>query len=186
MEAGKLRTGHKVLIEDQPYLVVTYMLRPSSRGAAKMVTKLKNLLTGAAIEKTFPSSETLQEADISISRSQYLYNDGSNYMFMDNESFEQFEFPKEKLGDLVNYLKDGMDASIMKFNGNPINVEIAPTIKLKVTETTPGVKGDTATGGSKPATLETGITVSVPLFINEGDILVINTISGEYKERAKD
>jgi len=185
MEAGKLRNGNKVLMEGQPYIVVQYMLRPQSRGAAKMITKMKNLITGAVIEKTFPSSENLEEADVSLSRSQYLYSDGDNFIFMDNETFEQFEFLKDKLGDLVNFLKDGMDVSIMKFNGNPINVELPPTITLEVTATEPGVRGDTATGGTKPATLETGFVLSVPLFINQGDKIVVNTVTGEYRERAK-
>jgi len=184
MDAGKLRTGNKILLEKQPFVVLNYTLRPQSRGSAKMITKLKNLITGATIEKTFPSGENLPEADIVIARAQYLYNDGSNYIFMDNETFEQFEFSQEKLDNTTNYLKDGMDVSIMKFNGNPINVELPPTITLQVVETDPGVKGDTATGGNKPAKLETGVTVNVPLFINVGDNIVLNTITGEYKERA--
>lgn len=185
MDANKLRTGHKILLDKDPYLVVSYLLRPQSRGSAKMITKLKNLLSGSTIEKTFMSGENLDEADISQNRAQYLYNSGDDYFFMDNETYEQFEFSKDKLGDTVNYLKDNMEVSIMKFNGVPINVELPPTIVLEVAQTDPGVRGDTATGGNKPAILETGVRVSVPLFINPGDNLVINTVTGEYKERAK-
>ncbi|MBT4937413.1 elongation factor P [Candidatus Peregrinibacteria bacterium] len=185
MDANKLRTGHNILLNDQPNVVLNYTLRPQSRGSAKMITKLKNLLSGAVIEKTFMSGEKLTEADISKSRSQYLYKDGSNFVFMDNETFEQFEFSKEKVGDLEYFLKDGTDVSIMKFNDTPINIELPPTIALVVKETEPGVRGDTASGGSKPAVLETGATVQVPFFINPGDEVVVNTLSGEYKERAK-
>ena len=186
MDAGKLRTGFKILLDNDPFVVLNYTLRPQSRGSAKMITKLRNLLTGAVIEKTFGSSDTVYEADISQNKAQYLYNDGTNYVFMDNETYEQFEFSPEQLGDQVKFLQDNMDVSIMKFNGNPINAELPPTVTLEVTETEPGVKGDTATGGTKPATVETGAVVSVPLFVNAGDRLVINTTTGEYKERAKD
>ncbi len=185
MEAGKLRTGNKVLIENQPYTIIEYMLRPQSRGSAKMITKMKNLLTGSTIEKTFQSSENIQEADITLARAQYLYNDGTNYIFMDNDSFEQFEFSYEKLEGLTDFLKENMEVLIMKFNDSPINIELPSTVTLEVIQTDPGVKGDTATGGSKPATLETGVVISVPLFINPGDKVVVNTISREYKERAK-
>lgn len=185
MDANKLRTGHNILLNDQPHVVMNYTLRPQSRGSAKMITKLKNLLSGAVIEKTFMSGENLGEADIAKSRSQYLYNDGASFVFMDNETFEQFDFTKEKIGDLEKFLKDGMDVSIMKFNDQPINIELPPTITLSVKETEPGVRGDTASGGSKPATLETGVVVQVPFFINPGDEVVVNTLTGEYKERAK-
>ena len=186
MDAAKLRNGTKILMDSQPYNVLSYTLRPQSRGAAKMITKLRNLLTGAVIEKTFASTETMHEADISRSRAQYLYNDGSNYVFMDNDTYEQFEFTGEKLGkEITNFMKDDMEVLIMKFNDNPINVELPPTVILEVVHTEPGVRGDTATGGTKPAELETGVMVTVPLFINIGEKLVINTQTGDYKERAK-
>ena len=185
MDANKLRSGNTILLNNEPFIVVKYTLRPQSRGSAKMITKLKNLLTGAIIEKTFQSEESLDEADISKSRAQFLYNDGDNYVFMDNESFEQFEFTSKQLGDMADLLKDDLEVSIMKFSENPINVELPPTVNLEVIQTDPGVRGDTASGGSKPATLETGLVVQVPLFIKEGEVLVINTESREYKERAK-
>ena len=185
MDANKLRNGHKMLLNDEPYLVLTYTLRAVSRGSGKMIGKLKNLISGTTLEKTYMSTDKVDEADITESNAQYLYSDNGNFVFMDNESFEQFEFSAEKLGDLCDFLKDDMEVMIMRFNGNPINVELPPTIELEVTETTPGVKGDTATGGTKPATLETGVVVSVPLFINEGDKVVVNTMTKEYKERVK-
>jgi elongation factor P len=184
MDANKLRNGHKVLIENEPFLVVKYMLRPQSRGSAKMITKLKNLITGAVIEKTFMSGENLEEADISKNSAQYLYQDGDNFVFMDNLTYEQFEFSRDKLGDIVNFLKDDMEVDLMKFNGNPINVDLPPNISLEVTETEPGLKGDTASGGTKNAVLETGVNLQVPLFIKKGDKIIVNTMTGEYKERA--
>lgn len=185
MEASKLRTGVAILLEGQPYQVVTYMLRPNSRGAAKMVTKLKNLLTGSTVEKTFGSGDVLDDADIAKARAQYLYNDGTNYIFMDNDTYEQFEFSSEKIGDDKDFLVDNMEVNVMKFNDNPINIELPPTITLEIVQTDPGVRGDTATGGTKPATLETGVVVAVPLFVNQGEKIVVNTLTREYKERAK-
>jgi elongation factor P len=185
MDSNKLRAGHKILIDNQPYIVVQYILRQQPRLAAKVITKLKNLLTGTTMEKTFTSGDNIEEADITTIKAQYLYNDGETYYFMDNTSFEQFEFSGEKLGHSTNFLIDNMEVSIMKFNDMPINVELPPTITVTITHAEPGVKGDTATGGTKPATIETGVTVLVPLFINTGDKIVINTESGEYRERAK-
>lgn len=185
MEASKLRAGVAILLEGQPYQVVTYMLRPNSRGAAKMVTKLKNLLTGSTVEKTFGSGDVLDDADIAKARAQYLYNDGTHYIFMDNDTYEQFEFSSEKIGDDKDFLVDNMEVNVMKFNDNPINIELPPTITLEIVQTDPGVRGDTATGGTKPATLETGVVVAVPLFVNQGEKIVVNTLTREYKERAK-
>lgn len=185
MEASKLRAGTTILLDSEPYQVVTYLLRPNSRGAAKMVTKLKNLLTGSTVEKTFGSGDVLDDADISKARAQYLYKDGENYIFMDNDTYEQFEFSTEKIGDDKDFLIDNMEVNVMKFNENPINIELPATVILEVTETYPGVKGDTATGGTKPATLETGVVISVPLFVNQGEKIVVNTMTREYRERAK-
>ncbi|PCI24081.1 elongation factor P [Candidatus Peregrinibacteria bacterium] len=185
MDTNKLRTGHKIMYDKAPYVVVQYTLRPQSRGSAKMITKLKNLLTGAVIEKTFQSGENLEEADITNARAQFLYADGDEYIFMDNDTYDQFTFSKDKLGDTILFLKDNIDVDIMKFNGNPINIQLPPTLTYKVTHTEPGVRGDTVSGGSKPATIESGAVVQVPFFINIDDDIVVNTISGDYKERAK-
>ena len=185
MEASKLRTGHKVLIAGEPYVVLTYQLKKLGRAGSKVVTKLKNLVTGSTVEKTFNGGFKLDEADITNVAVKYLYNDGSTYFFMDNETFEQFEFPLEKIGDTKDYLVEDSDMYVMCWNGNPINVDLPPVITLEVVNTDPGVKGDTAQGGSKPATLQTGAVIQVPLFINIGDKIVVNTASGEYRERVK-
>ena len=162
-----------------------YQLKKVARGGAKVETKMKNLVSGGTINRTFDSGFKLEEADIQNVASTYLYNDGTNYMFMENESFEQHEFPGDKLGDTVDFLREDLDVFLMLWNGHPINVDLPPTITLEVTQTDPGVKGDTAAGASKPATMETGLVVQVPLFINAGDKVVVNTSTKEYKERAK-
>ena len=185
MDAGKLRTGHKILVEGQPYIVVDYQLKKVARGGAKVETKMKNLVTGGTINKTFDSGFSLEEADIENVASKFLYSDGSTFFFMENESFEQHEFPVEKLGGTVDFLTEDLDVYLMLWNGQPINVDVPATMVMEVVQTDPGVKGDTATGGSKPATFSTGLTIQVPLFIARGEKIVVNTQTREYKERAK-
>lgn len=185
MESQKLRTGHYIEIDSQPYVVVNYQHVVQSRGGAKANIKMRNLLTGSNIEKTWNSGENIPEADITKSQAQFLYSNGTTYTFMDNETYEQFEFEEEKLDDTAKYLTEGLDVYVMNWNGNAINIELPTVVELKVIETEPGVRGDTASGGTKPATLETGLVVQVPFFVNAEDVLVINTQTGEYKERAK-
>ncbi len=150
-----------------------------------MKTKLRNLLNGSVVEKTFQGADKIEEADIGFKRAQFLYQNGDDYEFMDQESFESISFDKGLLGDTTYFLKDGMDVDIQYFSGTPINVQLPPKMDLEVTETDPGVKGDTAAGGSKPATTETGYCLKVPLFIEIGDRIVVNTDTGEYCERVK-
>jgi elongation factor P len=183
MDANKLRFGHKVLIDGQPYIVLMATLRQQPRLASKMITKMKNLLTGSIIERTFTGGDKIDEADITTTPAKYLYNDGSSFYFMDNETFEQFEFTADKIGDSKDFLIEDTDVYVMRFNGNPVDIDLPPTVTMEVVETEPGVRGDTAQGGSKPAKLATGLMVNVPLFINEGDKIVINTETREYRER---
>ncbi len=185
MESQKLRTGHKIVVNNEPYVVLSYQHKQAPRTVGKAVVKMKNLLTGAVIEKTWNSGENIPDADIMMKQAQFLYANGNAYTFMENESFEQFEFDTEKLGNITGYLTEGQEVSVMNWDGNPINIELPSVVELKVMETEPNLKGDTASGGTKPAKLETGLTVQVPFFISEGDALMINTTLGEYKERAK-
>lgn len=185
MDASKLRPGNKILVDDQPYIVLTFQLRQQPRLATKIITKLKNLLTGGVIERTYTGGDSVSEADITTTGAKYLYNDGANFYFMDNESFEQFEFSAAKIGDTADFLVEDTDVYVMRFNDEPVNVDLPATLVLTIKETEPGVKGDTATGGSKTATLETGAVIQVPLFIEPGDRVVVNTATREYKERAK-
>ena len=173
------------MFNNEPYKVVKYLLRPSSRWAAKMVTKLQNLLRWGTVEKTFPSTENIEEADIENWKAQYLYNSWNDYTFMDNDTFEQFEFDAEKLWDQVKFLKDDMEVSIMKWNWNAINIDLPPSIIMEVIEAEPWVKWDSATWATKKAKIETWAELNVPLFIEAWEKIVINTETWEYKERVK-
>lgn len=187
MDANKLKLNHKIIFEGQPYNVVEVTRRQQPRLAAKIITKLQNILTGGSFEKTFTSGEDIQMADVTKVNCQYIYKDSDdNYVFMDMETSEQFELKKEKLGDSVKFLIEGTEVSVQKFNDMPIGVELPLSMTLKIEYTEPGVKGDSVSNIMKTATLETGYDVLVPLFINSGERIVINTETGEYKGRAKD
>ncbi len=180
-----LKVGAKVQFDGVPFVVTWSQHSKQARGAGVMKTKMKNLLTGGVVEKTFQGNEKIAEAEINFARAQYLYQNGDEYEFMDQETFETITFSSDQLGETRNFLTDGMDCDIQYFEGKAINVQLPPKINFEVVETDPGVKGDTATGGNKPATIDTGYVVKVPLFINVGDKIVINTDTGEYCERVK-
>ncbi len=149
-----------------------------------MKTTLKNLLTGNTLQKTFQGNDKIEPAEVRFSKAQYLYSDGEGYHFMDGTTYDQFTLPKENLEGQTDYMVEGTNVDIQNIDGKPVNIQLQPKAVLKVAQTDPGVRGDTAAGGSKPATLETGLVLQVPLFINEGDSLRINTDTGEYCERA--
>ena len=178
-----LKVGKKIILNDEPYLVTSYSQSKQARGGSVVRVKLKNLITGNSLPRTFQGNDKIEEADIERAKSQFTYADGDTFHFMDNETYDQFELSREQLGDLAVYLIEGNDVDVIKFKGNPINIELKAKIDIKVASAPPGVKGDTAAGGSKPATLETGIVVQVPLFVKEGDIIRVNTETGEYVER---
>lgn len=180
---GQLRPGMAILVEDEPFLILAAQHSKQARGSGVCKTKIKNLISGSTINKTFQGSDKLEPADLAFSKAQFLYADGDGYNFMDSESFEQFSLDNETIGDQAHFLVDGMEVDIQKFEGKPIALRLPPKVELEVTQTDPGVKGDTASGGSKPATLESGYTLQVPFFINIGDKIRINTDSGEYVER---
>ena len=154
------------------------------KGAAFVRAKMRNLCTGAVVERTFNAGERMPKAHIDRRAMQYLYESDGMYVFMDNETYEQSELTKEQLGNAINFLKENMEAKIMIYSGRVIGVDLPNTVELTVVKTDPGIRGDTATGGSKPATMDTGYVVKVPLFINEGDVLNIDTRTGEYISRA--
>lgn len=149
-----------------------------------MQMKLRNLLTGKVVEYSAKSGESFEQADITKHKVQYLYADHAGAHFMNNETFETVDIPKELSDDKIGYLKEGTDVNLVYFDGKPISIELPIKVELEVKSTPPGIKGDTATGGTKPATLETGLVVNVPLFIREGDRVRVNTETGEYVERA--
>lgn len=181
---AELRPGMAVLVEDSPYLVMKAQHSKQARGSAVAKTSLKNLLTGSIINYTFQGSDKVEPADVGYSKAQYLYADGSDYYFMDGNTYEQFSFTEEDLDEQRYFLVDGMNVDVLNFENRPIAVQLPPKVDLEVTHTDPGVKGDTASGGTKPATTQTSLVVNVPLFIEVGDKIRVNTSTKEYVERA--
>ncbi|MBT6068597.1 elongation factor P [Candidatus Peregrinibacteria bacterium] len=184
LSISQIRTGKIILLDGDPYVVLKDVFAKQARGAGVMKTIVRNLKTGSTINKSFQGNDKVEEADVGFQKCQYMYNDGENYFFMNNESFEQFELSKEMLGDQIYFLLDGTDVDIRFFESQPISVNLPPKVVLEVADTDPGVRGDTASGGSKPATLETGLVLQVPLFVKIGDKLRVNTDTQEYVERA--
>lgn len=182
--AGDFRNGVTFELEGQIFQVVEFQHVKPGKGAAFVRTKLKNIITGATVERTFSPTDKMPTAHIERKDMQYLYNDGDLYYFMDLESYEQLPISKDTIGDALKFVKENMNVKILSHNGNVFGIEPPTFVELEVTETEPGFKGDTATGATKPATLETGAIVKVPLFINQGDIVRIDTRVGEYLERA--
>ena len=184
LNISDIKTGKNIVLDGSPFQVLYHEHSKTGRAGSVLRTRLKNLATGAVLEKTFQGADQLEEADISKSKAQYLYLEGENYAFMDNESYEQFSLPKEVLGGATNYLVEGTEIVVLNFNSTPINIEIPVKVKLKVVEAPPGIKGNTVSTGGKVVTLETGLKVSTPLFVNEGDEIIVNTEKGEYVSRA--
>ena len=185
LSLSDIKTGKTLSINNEPYLVIFHQHSKMGRAGAVLRTKLRNLKTGAVVEKTFQGSDKIEEAEIAKSKAQFLYRDGDNYCFMDNTSYEQLSLPKSVLGELTNYLIDGTEVTILVYGDTPLNIELPVKMDFKIVEAPPAIKGNTTNGGSKLVTLETGIKVSTPLFVKEGDIIRINTETGEYSERAK-
>ena len=181
--AGDVRNGTTFELDNSVYKVVEFQHVKPGKGAAFVRTKLKNVITGAVLEKTFNPSEKLQGAEIEKRDMQYLYNDGDLYYFMDNETYEQLPINKEDLGDMLRFLKENINVKILSFKGKVFAIELPLFVELEITYTEPGFSGNTSTNATKPATLETGATINVPLFVNTGDIIRIDTRTGEYMER---
>lgn len=183
ISGSELRKGVLIELEGKLYQVIEYRHIKMKRTALARV-KLRDINAGHTIEQTFQSDEKLIRARLDSRPMQYLYNDGDLYYFMDEENFEQIPLTATQIGDALNYLKEGMSLAVSSYKGKVIGVEITISVELKVIDTGPGFKGNTATAGTKPAKLETGITIQVPLFINNGDILKVDTRTGSYLERA--
>ncbi len=179
-----LRNGTKVEMSGGLWECLDYQHLKMGRGGAKVVTKFRNMETGSIIEKTFNATEKLQDIFIDYRKMQYLYTDGDMYTFMDLETYEQPTLSKEQLGDNAQFLKETMEVTVDYFREKPLKVTLPNIVELTITETDPGVKGDTVSGGSKQAVLETGATVNVPLFIDQGETVRVDTRTGEYLGRA--
>jgi len=183
ISAGEFRNGITFEMEGNVYQVIEFQHVKPGKGAAFVRTKLKNVITGGVVEKTFRPTEKMPKAHIDRKDMQYLYNDGGLYYFMDQETYEQLPLNESQLGDALKFVKENMIVKILSYKGSVFGVEPPTFVELEVTHTEPGFKGDTATGATKPATLETGATINVPLFINQGDIIRVDTRTGEYMER---
>jgi len=184
ISGGDLRPGTKIELDGVPHIVIDYQWVKPGKGGAFNRTKLKNMRTGAIAERTFRTEEKLEPAELEERRAQFLYRSGDEYHFMDTETYEQFFLSEDQLGDARKFVKEEMVVTIISHGGSPLTVEVPTFVELAVVETDPGVRGDTASGGSKPATLETGAVIQVPLFINIGERLRVDTRTGTYIERA--
>ena len=184
ISTNEFKTNVTVTIDGDARQVVEFQHVKPGKGAAFVRAKMRNMCTGSVVERTFNAGERLPKARVDRREMQYLYESDGQYVFMDNENYEQTELTKEQLGNALNFLKENMDVKIMVYEGRILGVDLPNTVELTVVETDPGIRGDTATGGSKPAKMDTGYVVKVPLFINEGDVLRIDTRTGEYIERA--
>ena len=180
-----LKKGVVFQMDGQPYRVVEYNQKVVGRGGSIVSLKVKNLITGALLPKTFKGQDKVEPAEVSNKKVQYLYNDGENFFFMDPETFEQFELNKEIIDDAAGFLKEAEELNLQFFDGKVINVELPKNVWLAVTYTENVVKGDTTSSVLKDAGLETGLTVKVPAFIKGGDVISVDTSTGEYRERQK-
>lgn len=184
-ETSDIRKGLKFQIDGEPYIVVDFQFVKPGKGTAFTRTKIKNMITGAVLDRTYRSGEKLEPANIEERQMQFLYHEGDNFCMMDNTSYEQILVPPEVVGDAAQFMPDNIDVQVLFFNDRPVELTLPNFVELEVAHTEPGIKGDTASGATKPATLSTGGVVNVPLFIEEGEVLKIDTRTGAYIERVK-
>lgn len=184
ISTSDFKPGLTIELDGTVYQIVTTEFHKPGKGQAVVRTKLRDVRSGSVFQKTFRSGEKVEPARIDRTNCQYLYDDSDNYYFMDNETYDQREVPKEQIGELAKWLKETEDVQIVTYEGELIGIEVPNTVIRAVVETDPGLRGDTATGGTKPATIEGGAVVTVPLFIEIGEMIKVDTRSGEYVERA--
>lgn len=185
LNINEIKLGTAIKHNGQPYVVIAAQHVKMGRGGANLKTKLKNLITGQNLEITYSGGDKAEEADLERTKANFLYKDGSNCFFMDNSTFEQFELAEEVIGQQSKFLKDGMPVEVLVFQNKPACIKAPIKVELEVKETPPGIKGDTAGSAMKIATLETGAEIKVPLFVNQGDVIRVNTETEEYVERVK-
>ncbi len=181
---NQFRNGLKIEIDNEPFVIVEFQHVKPGKGGAFVRTKLKSLISGNVLDKTFRSGEKVGKPQLEEKEMQYLYSSDNQYHFMDTETYEQLFLTEDQLGTSKNYLQEHVVIKVLFYNGQPIGVDVPIFVVLRIVETDPGVRGDTASGGTKPAFLETGMTVQVPLFLNVGDTIKVDTRTGEYIERA--
>ncbi|MGI5901955.1 MAG: elongation factor P [Desulfitobacteriia bacterium] len=184
ISSNDFRTGLTIEVDGDVYQIIEFQHVKPGKGAAFVRTKIKNLKSGAVIEKKFNAGERVARARLDRREMQFLYKDGKEFIVMDNETYEQLALTEEQIGEEVKWLKENMNLGVLIYNNEVIGVDLPINVELKVIETEPGIRGDTASGGSKAAVVETGAVVQVPFFVNEGDVLVIDTRTGTYVSRA--
>jgi elongation factor P len=182
---AEFKKGLKIELDGVPYTIVDFQHVKPGKGGAFVRTKLKSLLTGRVLDQTFRSGEKVKKPDLVEREMQYLYREADSFCMMDNETYEQIMLTEEQVGEARLYLTENLDVKVLFFNQQPVGVDVPLFVELEVAQAEPGVKGDTAAGGTKPATLESGMTIQVPLFINEGDRVKVDTRTGSYIERVK-
>jgi len=186
LDTTAIRKNLKIIIDGDPWIVVDHQFVKPGKGQAFTRTRLKNMITGNAMDKTYKSGEKIgEQANVEEVEMQFLYAQGTTFTFMDNNTYEQYELSEEQVGDARNFMVDNMTVNALFFDGKPIGLELPNFVELEITETDPAVKGDTVTGATKPATLSTGYELNVPLFVNGGEWIVVDTRTGEYVERVK-
>ncbi len=183
MDTSEIRKGLKMMVDDKPFVVVDFQFVKPGKGQAFTRVKVKSLTDGAVLERTYKSGEKIEKADVEDRSMQFIYPEGENFVFMHEASGEQITVPGEKMEDEAKWLSDGMTVDVTLFNGQPIGISLPSSVVLQIVSSEPGIKGDTASGASKPATLSTGTVVSVPLFVNEGEWVKVDTTTGKYMER---
>lgn len=184
-DTSQIRKGLKIQIDGDPYVVVEFQFVKPGKGTAFTKTRLKNLITGAVLEKTYRSNEKLEPANVEERQMQFLYVEADSFVFMDNSSYEQVYIARDIVDEAAKFMPDNLEVAVLLFNERPVGITLPNFVELQVTQADPGLKGDTASGASKPVTLSTGAVINVPLFINEGEWLRIDTRTGEYVERVK-
>ena len=184
-EAADLRKGLKIQIEGEPYILTDFSFVKPGKGQALYKCKLKNLITGSQFDRTFRSGDRFEQADLDEQEMEFLYQEGTQYCFMNTSSYEQVHMEEEQVGDTKNYLTNNVKVSVSFFQAKPMSINLPTFVDLKVVKADPGVKGDTATGATKPVTMETGYEIQVPLFIEQGETLRLDTRNGQYVSRVK-
>ena len=184
IDVGELKKGSAIELDGKIYYITEYHHIKMGRGSAQVRLKLRDVRSGTVVERSFQATDKFTPAFLDRRPVQYLYNDGTLYYFMDNETYEQFALNADQIGEMMEYLKEGLNLELLTHRGEVVTVELPVSVELQVTDTEPGFKGDTATGGTKPAKLETGLVVQVPLFISPGEVIKVDTRTGEYLEKA--
>lgn len=185
MDTSDIRKNLKIMLDDQPYIVVDFQFVKPGKGQAFTRCKLRNMMTGSSLERTFKSGEKLEPAEVEQQMLQYIYPDGDNFVFMNADTGDQLTIPGDRMREEALYLADGMDVEVTLLKGSPIGVEMPAHVELEIVQSDPGIKGDTSGGATKPATLSTGAVIQVPLFIDEGEWVKVDTRTGQYLERVK-